>query len=280
MRAVNLIPAEQQRGAGGTAGRSGGGAYFLIGGLALVVAMAGLFVHTNKSVSDKKAEVARVSQEATAAEAKAAALQSYTKFASVRAKRVDTVSQLAASRFDWAHSLREVARVLPTNAWLTSLTGTTSPTVSVGGGAGGGGGGLRAAMEVPAIEIAGCTTSQASVAKMMARLRLIDGVQRVSLEDSTKNASAAGAGGGGGGGGGGAASGAATGGDCRGASSHFPLFNIVVFYDAPSATVPVTGGTTQTASAITSSSSTTPASSASSTTPSTTTPAASGGVTP
>jgi Tfp pilus assembly protein PilN len=238
--------------------------------------MAGLLVHTNKSVSDKKAEVARVSQEATVAEAKAAALQSYTKFASVRAKRVDTVSQLAASRFDWAHSLREVARVLPTNAWLTSLTGTTSPSVSVSGGAGGGGGSLRSAMDVPAIEIAGCTTSQASVAKMMARLRLIDGVQRVSLEDSTKNVSSSGAGGGGGA----AASGGSSGNDCRGASSHFPLFNIVVFYDAPSATVPVTGGTTQTASAITSSSSTTPASSASSTTPSTTTPAASGGVTP
>jgi Tfp pilus assembly protein PilN len=268
MRAVNLIPAEQQRGAGGTAGRSGGGAYFLIGGLALVVLMAGVFVHTNKSVSDKKNEVARVSQEATVAEAKAQALTSYTKFATVRAKRVDTVSLLAASRFDWAHSLREVARVLPTNAWLTSLTGTTSPTVSIGGGDGGGGS-LRGALDVPAIAIQGCTTSQASVAKMMARLRLIDGVQRVSLEDSTKALSGSADG---------ASSGSTGGSDCRGTSSHFPLFNIVVFYDAPSATVPVTGGTTQTASATSpSGSSSTPASS---TTPSTTTPAASGGVTP
>ena len=245
----------------------------MIGGLALVVLMAGAFVHTGKSLSDKKAEVARVSQEATAAEAKAQALQSYTKFAAVRVKRVDTVSQLAASRFDWAHSLREVARVLPTNAWLTSLSGTTSPTVSVGGGSGGGS--LRGALNVPAIQIQGCTTSQASVAKMMSRLRLIDGVQRVSLEDSTKNASSSGASG--------ASGGAAGGSDCRGGSSHFPLFNIVVFYNAPAATVPVTGGTTQTASAVTpSASSTTPApgATASSTTPSTTTPAASGGVTP
>ena len=273
MRAINLIPAEQQRGAGGTAGRSGGGAYFLIGGLTLLVEMAAAFVLVGKSVSDKKAEVARVSQEATAAEAKAQALQSYTKFAGVRAKRVDTVSLLAASRFDWAHSVREVARVLPTNAWLTALTGTTSPTVNVSGGAGGS---LRGAMDVPAIQIQGCTTSQASVAKMMARLRLIDGVQRVSLEDSTKNMSSSGDSGSGA-----VASGAGGSSDCRGGSSHFPLFNIVVFYDAPAASVPVTGGTTQTASATSpSASSATPAGTASSTTPSTTTPAASGGVTP
>jgi Tfp pilus assembly protein PilN len=265
MRAVNLIPAEQQRGAGGAAGRSSGGAYFLLGGLALLVILAGLFVQSGKSVTDKKAELARVSQEATAAEAKAASLQSYTKFSALRTKRVDTVSQLAASRFDWAHSLREVARVLPTNAWLTSLTGTTSSAVSVGGAAGGGS--LRAALDVPAIEISGCTTSQASVAKMMARLRLIDGVQRVSLEDSTKNTPSSGAASTG-------PSGAAGGGsDCRGGSSHFPLFKLVVFYDAPTASVPVTGGTAATASAVTpSASSATPAS--------TTTPAASGGVTP
>jgi Tfp pilus assembly protein PilN len=265
MRAVNLIPAEQQRGAGGAAGRSSGGAYFLVGGLALLVLMAALYVQSGKSITDKKAEVVRVSQEATAAEAKAASLQSYTKFSALRTKRVDTVTQLAASRFDWAHSLREVARVLPTNAWLTSLTGTTSSAVSVGAG---GGSSLRSALDVPAIEISGCTTSQASVAKMMASLRLIDGVQRVSLEDSTKNTPSADDGG--------ATSpsgSASSGDDCRGRSSHFPLFKLVVFYDAPTTSVPVTGGTAATASAVTPApSSATPASS--------TTPAASGGVTP
>jgi Tfp pilus assembly protein PilN len=267
MRAVNLIPTEQQRGAGGAAGRSGGGAYILLAALALLVVMAAAYVQSGKSVDDKKSELARVTQEATQAEAKAQSLQSFTKFSAIRTRRVDTVSQLAASRFDWSHSLREVARVLPTNAWLTSLTGTTSPTVSVGGG----GSSLRSALSVPAIEIEGCTTSQASVAKMMARLRLIDGVQRVSLEDSTKGDAAVGDSSGG------------SAADCRGGSAHFPLFKIVVFYDAQANAVPVAGGTTQTAAATTpAASSTTPASSgaASSTTPSTTSSAASGGVTP
>jgi Tfp pilus assembly protein PilN len=263
MRAVNLIPTDQQRGAGGAAGRSGGGAHVLLGTLALLVVMAAAYVHTGKSADSKKAELARVTQEATAAEAKGQSLQGFTKFSSLRTKRVDTVSQLAGSRFDWSHALREVARVLPTNAWLSSLTGTTSPSVSLGGG----GSALRGALAVPAIEIQGCTTSQASVARMMARLRLIDGVQRVSLEDSTKVQAAGGAVGGGGSS------------DCRGGSSHFPLFKIVVFYQQQ-APVPVAGATTTTASATSTTASSTAAGAASSTTPSTTSSAASGGATP
>jgi Tfp pilus assembly protein PilN len=273
MRAVNLIPADQQRGAGGAAGRSGGGVYMFLGALALLVVMAGAYALAGKSVTDKKSDLARISQEATQAEAQAQSLASYTKFAAIRSKREQTVQQLAAGRFDWSHALHEVARVLPTNAWLTQLTGTTSPTVAVGAS---GGGSLRGALAVPAIQVAGCTTSQSSVAKMMARMRLIDGVQRVSLENSEKgdNTTAVSP-----------VGGTAGSGDCRGASRHFPQFSIVVFF-AAQATPTAAAGTTQAAAA------TTPAGAASSATPSTTpaassatpasptTPAASGGTTP
>jgi Tfp pilus assembly protein PilN len=273
MRAVNLIPADQQRGAGGAAGRSGGGVYVFLGALALVVALTAAYVVTGKSLTDKRSDLARITQEATQAEGQAQQLASYTKFASIRTKREQTVQQLAAGRFDWSHALHEVARVLPTNAWLTQLTGTTSPTVTLGGA---GGGSLRGALAVPAIQIAGCTTSQASVAKMMARMRLIDGVQRVSLESSEKgdNASA-----------GGGSADVSGGSDCRGGSRHFPQFNIVVFFDAQ-ATPTAPAGTTQTAAATTAAgaaSTATPSSTpaASTATPATpTTPAASGGTTP
>ena len=259
MRAVNLIPTDQQRGAGGAAGKSGGGAYILLGALALVVVLAASYVVAGKSVTDKKASLETISQQAAAAEAKSASLTSYTKFASIRAKRVDTVSQLAASRFDWAHALREVSRVLPENAWLTTLTATTSSAVSVGGG--GGGAGLRAALDVPAIQLQGCTTSQASVAKLIARLRLVDGVQRVSLEDSTKGQESTGT----------SISdvgGAGSSGDCRGGHAKFPVFNVDVFFVPNGAAVPATTGT----AAPTSATSPVPGST---TAPGTTAPAAS-----
>jgi Tfp pilus assembly protein PilN len=270
MRAVNLIPADQQRGAGGAAGRSGGGVYVFLGALALVVALAAGYVLTGKSVTDKKNDLARITQQAAQAEAQSQQLASYTKFAAIRSKREQTVQQLAAGRFDWSHALHEVARVLPTNAWLTQLTGTTSPTVSVGSASSGS---LRSALAVPAIQIAGCTTSQSSVAKMMARMRLIDGVQRVSLETSEKGDSASAAS---------SPTGASAGGDCRGASRHFPQFSIVVFFNAQAgATAPgtTTAAATTAGAASSATPSTTPA--ASSATPaSPTTPAASGGTTP
>jgi Tfp pilus assembly protein PilN len=265
MRAVNLIPADQQRGAGGAAGKSGGAVYVLLGGLALLVVLAGLFVTSKKSVDDKQARLTSVTAAATAAEAKATSLASYTKFAGIRAKRVETVKQLTASRFDWAHSLREVARVLPDNAWVTAMTATTSPTVTLSGGTSSQ---LRTAISAPAIVLQGCTTSQASVSKVLARLRLADGVQRVSLEDATKGqssgSSASTAGGGGSG-------------DCRGGHAKYPQFNVDIWFNAPSTTVASTTsstGTATTAADTTAASSSTPATTAApastSTAPSTT----------
>jgi Tfp pilus assembly protein PilN len=237
MRAVNLIPADARRGAGGAAGRSGGGAYILLGALALFVALAAAYTITGNSVASKKTQLAQVKRDATAAEARTQGLANYTKFAALRAKRVDTVKQLAASRFDWSHALHEVARVMPDNSWLTSLSGS----VSAAGAAGGAASSLRAARPVPAISVTGCTTSQGSVAKMMARMRLIDGVDQVSLQDSTKTDTA---------GGGAAGAGSAVSGDCRGGHTNFPQFNIVVFF-AQQPAVAAAPGTTQTASSVT-----------------------------
>ena len=231
MRAVNLIPAEERRGAGGVAGRSGGGVYILLGGLTLLVLMMGAFLMTSRGLDDKRAELARSKQQADAAEAKASQLSAYTQFAQLRAKRVETVRSLTASRFDWSFALREVSRVVPDDAWLTSLTGTVAPGVNVEGG-GTQTGSLRSGVQAPAIEISGCTTSQSAVATMMARMRLIDGVQRVGLASSEKTDSATGGGGAAAGGGGGGA-----GTDCRNGSDRFPKFDLIVFFK------PVAGAT-------------------------------------
>ena len=230
MRAVNLIPAEERRGAGGVAGRSGGAVYVILGGLTLLVLMMGAYLATGRSLNDKRAELARSKQAADAAEAKASQLSAYTNFAQLRAKRVETVRSLTASRFDWAFALREVSRVVPEDAWLTSLTGTVAPGINVDGG-GTQTGSLRSSVQAPAVEISGCTTSQSAVATMMARMRLIDGVQRVGLASSEKTDSATGGGGAAVGGGGGA------GNDCRNGSDRFPKFDLIVFFK------PVAGAT-------------------------------------
>jgi hypothetical protein len=108
----------------------------------------------------------------------------------------------------------------------------------------------------------------------MARLRLIDGVQRVSLEDSAKGqleAKTAGST---------VSDGAAAGGstgDCRGGHAKFPDFNVDVFF-TPTATAPAASTTTAAATTpATGASSSTPASTG---TPATTSVPSSGGTTP
>jgi Tfp pilus assembly protein PilN len=222
VRAVNLIPRDQRRGGGGgSGGRTGSAVYIVLGALgALVLAMA-VYVLTGNQVNSRKGEVAKVNQEATTLEQQAAALKPYTQFATLSESRLETVKSLADSRFNWERAMRDLARALPGDVWLTSLVGTVAPGVTLEGGGGGSTGSLRSAVKMPAIEIVGCTESQSSVSRVMARLRTMRGVQRVSLAASEKAEGTAG------GGGGGASA------DCRNGSSRFPQFQLVVFFDAP-----------------------------------------------
>ena len=147
-----------------------------------------------------------------------------------------TVQALARSRFDWERAFTDLARVIPGDVWLTSLIATVKPGVNFGGSGGGGPssgdtGQLRGALSVPAIEVVGCTTDQAEVARVLVRLRLIQDVQRVTLVSSEKSDSAVA---------GGAAASGDTGGsggaeDCRHGSRRWPKFSLVIFFNAPPA---------------------------------------------
>jgi Tfp pilus assembly protein PilN len=235
MRAVNLIPVEERRGMG--AGGSGIGSYIVLGVLALVVIVSAAMTVTNRSIADRRHELADVQARAQASTAEATALAGYTTFSALRQKRSETVRSLATSRFDWSHVLHEVARTIPSDAWLTSLRGTVSPTSNIDGGTSDP---LRSALPGPAIELVGCTTTQDKVAAVIASLRRVDGVQRVSLSSSVKTDGQTGAG-------------ATTGGqsgsdsDCRHGSSHYPQFSMTLFFQSPAASAtgaPATGKAT------------------------------------
>jgi Tfp pilus assembly protein PilN len=225
MKAVNLIPAEEARTAGGP-GHSGGAVYGLLAALALVVVMAGVWSWFGHRVTARQDQVAQVQAQASAAEGKASGLKAYTDLATLRQARTETVRELATSRFDWPHALRDVARTMPQNAWITSLRATVSPQVTVDGTPDP----LRQALTVPAIEVVGCARTQDDVATTVTAMRQVDGVQRVSLSSSSEEAGT----------GGGSCSGDAK-------SSHSPQFSMTVFFKAPatgSATAAATGGTT------------------------------------
>jgi Tfp pilus assembly protein PilN len=242
MKAVNLIPSEERR--GGSAGsRSPGAAYGVLGALAVLVLMAAAYTLTGKTVTNRRADLARVEQQATTAESQASKLSPYSAFSDLRKKRSETVASIARSRFDWAHVMHEIARVIPTDTHLTSLSGTVAPGAQVPAG-GGSALQLRGSNPGPAIDIVGCANGQANVSRMMSRLRLVDGVQHVTLAESSKNDSSTG--------GVTSVSGGGDSGECR-YSDAIARFDVLILFAAPPAVAAPAAATPATGVAATAS---------------------------
>lgn len=193
MKAVNLLPSEQ-RGSGKTSAvvsapapkAPAAGAYAILGFLAILVVGAAVYVLAGNKVTERQAELARTTQEADAVTKQASALQSYADFKALADARKTTVGDLAKARFDWTGAFYGISRTMPADVHLRNLTGTvtTSSTTS-------GGNALRSAVQAPAVELSGCTTSQTGVARLMSRLHDVRGVTRVTLSSSVKTESAA-----------------------------------------------------------------------------------------
>jgi Tfp pilus assembly protein PilN len=193
MRAVNLLPSDL-RGAATKPARGarpepvqGIGAYVVLGALALCVAAFAGYVLTTNGIKQREADLDAAKQRTTAATAKAAALKPYADFEALASARVETVRGLAAARFDWERALRDLSHAFPADAKLTTLNGD----MGLPGAAGGGSDALRGSIQAPAISMTGCAASQTGVARMMARIKAVDGVTRVSLSKSDAAVSSA-----------------------------------------------------------------------------------------
>jgi len=185
VRAVNLLPPDLRGASKTTAELSvaseasgGAGPFVVLGVLAACVAGVAGYVLAGNTVKQRQAELADVTTRQQAISARVAALKPYADFDARAKSRVHTVQDLAGSRFDWQEALGGIARALPANVTLKTLTGDTSS------GAGTGDGQLRGAIASPAITLTGCAPGQTDVARLMARLHNVDGVTRVSLSKS------------------------------------------------------------------------------------------------
>jgi hypothetical protein len=267
MRAVNLIPAGQRSGSTVGAGRSEGGAYAVLAVCAGLAALALMYGMARRDISTRRTKVATATAQAAQAQAAAGALAPYTNFVSLREQRTQAVTALVGSRFDWAHAIHELGRVLTAQTSISSLTGTiaagtvagapgapassaapasaapasaapasastattpasatSTPAATTTAGAGTAVTSATPPGSVPTFTLVGCATTQPAVAKMLGRLRLIDGVSEVALQSSTKSASG---------------SGAAAGGSCPGSD---PAFTVLVTFDALPAAPAATAST-------------------------------------
>lgn len=233
MRAVNLIPGDQRSGGSVGAGRSGGAAYAVLVLLLGFAVLAISYGKASRTVSKDESKAATLSAQAARDKAAAERLAPYTSFVALRRAREEAVTSLVDQRFDWAHAMHELGRVLTAQVSISSLSGqvgnpggpssssssssspssssssssasSTAKTASVASATPSG--------AVPSFQLDGCARTQKAVAQMLQRLRLIDGVAEVTLQSSTR-----GAGGGSG----------ATGGGCP---PNGPVFSVSITYE-------------------------------------------------
>jgi Tfp pilus assembly protein PilN len=188
MKPVNLVPQDQRRRTPSEG--SGKGAHVVLGGLAVLLAMAVFYVLTANSVTERKSEASQARAEADRLEAKATQTTRFSDFEQIAQTRVASVAGVAATRFDWERFMRELALVIPEGTWVHSAgAGVT------GGEADGPSAATTAATGTttaagPSATLSGCTTRHSDVARMMVRLRQLHRVTDVNLTSSTKGAEA------------------------------------------------------------------------------------------
>jgi Tfp pilus assembly protein PilN len=188
MKAVNLLPSDF-RGAAKPAGESvapvasgGAGPFVVLGVLAACVAGLAGYILTTNTVKQRRADLAEVSGQQQALTARVAQLKPYADYDDMARSRVKTVRDLAASRFDWEQVLRDISHAIPADVTLNKLVGDTGGDSSAGVSASA----LRGAISAPAITLGGCAPDQQVVARLLARLRAVEGVTRVTLSKSDK----------------------------------------------------------------------------------------------
>jgi len=180
MRAVNLVPPESRAGKV-SAGKSGGAVYGVIGALVLALVMLSLLALTKREKASAEQELAGIQQSTQAYEQVATQFSSFESAAKQANERIDLVRSLAGARFDWAGTLRDMARLIPRQTQIQTL----DASVRDGANAGGGSSTFRSQIGMaPAITLKGCTKTQGTVADLVTRLQAMRRVTNVTLEQS------------------------------------------------------------------------------------------------
>lgn len=182
MRSVNLLPRQQVQQK--SERQNPAVLVAAIGGAAVLLALVGGFLLANRSVDRQQQALASARAElaATPAHHLSASTQAFRQSVlTQREQRSLALASAIGKRVAWDRILRRFALVLPSDVWLTSLTGTvpldaaastTAPTPS-------------ALPPTPtALSINGYTYSQASVARLLARLQVLPDLKNVQLSNS------------------------------------------------------------------------------------------------
>jgi Tfp pilus assembly protein PilN len=174
VRAVNLLPRDEKR------QRRQPGAVLLTGvlGAVLVTAvLAGLFLMTSSTASDRQANLDALRAELAAIPPAPETPAANAGLETEKGQRVALLGKALGSRVAWDRILREISLVLPEDIWLESLTANgPDPNFAPSPGK----------TEAPkgAFSITGFSYSHDGVARLLARLSVLPQLERPTLGSS------------------------------------------------------------------------------------------------
>lgn len=178
MRAVNLLPRdlERQRGDGGRA------PLFLAGGgvAAVTAAAVVLFMSASGTVSDQRSQLDSVEAGIALISDQGQPAVAAGTIAQERTDRVVALTAALSTRVPVDRLLRELAFVLPEDAWLTGLTASAPAAPDGPPGA------TAPASAVPGVTIQGATYSHQSVARVLARFAALPTLSDIRLTASAR----------------------------------------------------------------------------------------------
>ena len=183
MRAVNLLPGDQA-----DQGRKVPPLPVLAGcvGVVLVSALlAMMYLSASSGVAKKQHALEDVQAQYAALPAPAPASPVVAELPQQRQTRVTALATVLGERVAWDRLLREVSQVVPSDVWLISMNAlapSISPTTTV---------------DPQSFMVIGCTYSQDSVARFLARLSVVPDLTIMTLGKSSADTSGGGGGGGG-----------------------------------------------------------------------------------
>jgi Tfp pilus assembly protein PilN len=188
VRAVNLLPGGEEQ------GRKVPPLPVLAGcvGAVLVSALlAVMFLSASAGVAKKQRALEQIQAEYAAMPAPAPASPVVAELPQQRQTRVTALATVLGQRVAWDRLLREVSQVVPSDVWLVTLT-ALAPSLSPASATPAAG-----AEPEKSFSLIGCTYSQDSVARFLARLSIVPDLMNMTLGRSESSGDSSGGGGGG-----------------------------------------------------------------------------------
>lgn len=189
MRAVNLLPRDDA-----SQGRKVPPLPILVGCIGTVVVaafLAVLFLSASSGVAAKQRALDKVRADYAALPAPVPASPVVAQLPQQRQTRVTALATVLGQRVAWDRVLREVSQVVPSDVWLVTMN-AVAPSLAPASAVVAAG----ASTTPQGFTVTGCTYSQDSVARFLARLSIVPDLTSMTLGKSSSSSSGATGGGG------------------------------------------------------------------------------------